>query len=288
MFPFQILLKAVSSNIQNTVLASTTLNLTNNNFLIFPARLAGVHLPVEEIALTSSTQIHKLGVILEDLDKRLGLQDSSQIKWNVKRESCSWLASTKQSNKWTNVLSVLAATSDQQDLVLAQGCHVSWYQLWRILGEIKFADITMCSVLIICQLSSIIHLLWDSDPYSLPSLSYWVVMSSVKSVNLFFLFLFFLFSAVHLSVIHNKDLLATIHLLVAMVRCFQPELDLPSNVKVEVVAVEVSLGFSRLQICLEHTLQSCCSIFFFVGFNFHPGQQERDQIRCTDRGPNGG
>ncbi|XP_070764031.1 gamma-parvin [Enoplosus armatus] len=91
------------------------------------SRLAGVHLPVEEIALTSTAQIRKLEVILEELDKRLGLQDSSRIKWNVK-------------------------------------------------------------------------------------------------------------------LIHNKDLLATVHLLVAMVRCFQPELDLPPNVKVEVVLVEVSRG----------------------------------------------
>ncbi|XP_022611696.1 gamma-parvin isoform X2 [Seriola dumerili] len=89
------------------------------------SRLASVHLPVEEISLTSAAQIHKLEVILAELDQRLGLQDSSQIKWNIK-------------------------------------------------------------------------------------------------------------------LIHNKDLLATIHLLVAMVKCFQPELDLPPNVKVEVVAVEVS------------------------------------------------
>lgn len=45
-----------------------------------------------------------------------------------------------------------------------------------------------------------------------------------------------------MSVIHNKDLLATVHLLVAMVRRFQPELNLPSNVKVEVVTVEVSFS----------------------------------------------
>lgn len=87
--------------------------------------LAGVHLPVEEISVTSIAQIRKLEAILKELDKRLGLQDSSQIKWNIK-------------------------------------------------------------------------------------------------------------------LIHNKDLLATIHLLVAMVKCFQPELELPPNVKVEVVAVEVS------------------------------------------------
>ncbi|KAM7397009.1 hypothetical protein PAMP_020008 [Pampus punctatissimus] len=48
------------------------------------ARLAGVQLPVMDIALTSKNQIQKLEVILEELDKRLGLQDSSQIKWNVK------------------------------------------------------------------------------------------------------------------------------------------------------------------------------------------------------------
>ncbi|XP_072291981.1 gamma-parvin isoform X2 [Eucyclogobius newberryi] len=42
------------------------------------------------------------------------------------------------------------------------------------------------------------------------------------------------------QLIHNKDLLATVHLLVAMVRRFQPELELPPNVEVEVVVVEVS------------------------------------------------
>ncbi|XP_078113541.1 gamma-parvin isoform X2 [Sander vitreus] len=91
------------------------------------SRLADVHMSVEAMALTSPAQIRKLGVILEELDKRLGLQDSSQIKWNVK-------------------------------------------------------------------------------------------------------------------LIHNKDLLATIHLLVAMVRSFQPELGLPPNVKVEVIVLEVSRG----------------------------------------------
>ncbi|XP_034735366.1 gamma-parvin isoform X1 [Etheostoma cragini] len=91
------------------------------------SRLAGVHLSVEDMALTSPAQIRKLGVILEELDKRLSLQDSSQIKWNVK-------------------------------------------------------------------------------------------------------------------LIHNKDLLATTHLLVAMVRSFQPELGLPPNVKVEVIVLEVSRG----------------------------------------------
>ncbi|XP_019715203.1 uncharacterized protein LOC109509791 isoform X2 [Hippocampus comes] len=42
------------------------------------------------------------------------------------------------------------------------------------------------------------------------------------------------------SSIHKKDLLATLHLLVAMVRHFQPELELPSDVKVQVALVEVS------------------------------------------------
>lgn len=44
-----------------------------------------------------------------------------------------------------------------------------------------------------------------------------------------------------MSVIHSRDLLATLHLLVAMVKCFHPDLELPSNVSVEVVLVEVSL-----------------------------------------------
>uniref|UniRef100_A0A672H6D0 Calponin-homology (CH) domain-containing protein n=1 Tax=Salarias fasciatus TaxID=181472 RepID=A0A672H6D0_SALFA len=104
------------------------------------SRLGDVNLSVEEIALTSTAQIHKLEVVLDELDKRLGLQDGGGIKWNVK-------------------------------------------------------------------------------------------------------------------LIHGKDLLATLHLLVAMVRCFQPELDLPSNVKVEVVVVEVSpvLNSGKLFFCLEET-----------------------------------
>lgn len=59
-----------------------------------------------------------------------------------------------------------------------------------------------------------------------------------------------------LSVIHNKDLLATLHLLVAMVRRFQPEVDLPANVKVEVVVVEVSSGLPHPNRCaiLGHLL----------------------------------
>ncbi|KAF6719250.1 Gamma-parvin [Oryzias melastigma] len=98
--------------------------------------LAGVHLGVDEIALTTSAQIQKLEVILEELNKRLGLQDSSVIKWNVK-------------------------------------------------------------------------------------------------------------------LIHNKDLLATIHLLVAMVKHFQAELNLPLNVKVEVVVVEVSRSGIKSEVQTE-------------------------------------
>uniref|UniRef100_A0A4W5KX00 Parvin, gamma n=1 Tax=Hucho hucho TaxID=62062 RepID=A0A4W5KX00_9TELE len=88
-------------------------------------RLAGVLLSVEEIAVTSAAQTRKLEVILEALNEKLGLQDSSLTRWSVK-------------------------------------------------------------------------------------------------------------------LIHNKDLLATLHLLVAMVRCFQPNLELPPNVRVEVVLLEVN------------------------------------------------
>ncbi|XP_061772882.1 gamma-parvin isoform X3 [Nerophis ophidion] len=86
------------------------------------ARFAGVHLTLEEMALTASAQIRKLEAVLEELEKRLEQQDT---KWDV-------------------------------------------------------------------------------------------------------------------SLIHKKDLLATLHLLVAMVTRFQPEVELPSNVKVQVVVLEVS------------------------------------------------
>lgn len=90
-------------------------------------RLAGVTLSVEEIAVTSAAQSHKMAMVLEELNRRLrpGDDESSPAKWDVK-------------------------------LLL------------------------------------------------------------------------------------NKDLLATLHLLVAMVRSFQPDLVLPSSVKVEVVLVEVN------------------------------------------------
>ncbi|XP_018602581.1 gamma-parvin isoform X2 [Scleropages formosus] len=42
--------------------------------------------------------------------------------------------------------------------------------------------------------------------------------------------------------IHSKDLLATLHLLVAMVKRFQPDLQLPSGISVEVLLVEVTKG----------------------------------------------
>ncbi|XP_075066365.1 gamma-parvin [Mixophyes fleayi] len=42
----------------------------------------------------------------------------------------------------------------------------------------------------------------------------------------------------NMSLIHNKDLLATLHLLVALANHFQPDLPLPSNVSVEVIVVE--------------------------------------------------
>ncbi|XP_037308465.2 gamma-parvin [Pungitius pungitius] len=100
------------------------------------SKLAGVQVSVEEMALTSVAQILKLGLILEQLDQRLGLQDSSGIKWNVK-------------------------------------------------------------------------------------------------------------------LIHSKDLLATLHLLVAMVRAFQPELDLPQNVTVEVVVLEVNRSGIKSDVMME-------------------------------------
>lgn len=79
-------------------------------------------------------------------------------------------------------------------------------------------------------------------------------------------FFFILLSANRPSVIHNKDLLATIHLLVAMVKRFQPELNLPPNVKVEVIVVEVS---STLIFCTsarqsEHKCVPVKSILFHL------------------------
>uniref|UniRef100_A0A3B3YXH2 Calponin-homology (CH) domain-containing protein n=1 Tax=Poecilia mexicana TaxID=48701 RepID=A0A3B3YXH2_9TELE len=53
------------------------------------------------------------------------------------------------------------------------------------------------------------------------------------------------------KLIHNKDLLATIHLLVAMAKAFQPELNLPPNVKIDVVTVEVSKSGIKSEVQTE-------------------------------------
>ncbi|XP_077452304.1 gamma-parvin [Stigmatopora argus] len=55
--------------------------------------------------------------------------------------------------------------------------------------------------------------------------------------------------SVHL--VHKKDLLSTLHLLVAMVRHFQPELELPSDVTVQVVLAEVGASGIRSRVQTE-------------------------------------
>lgn len=49
--------------------------------------------------------------------------------------------------------------------------------------------------------------------------------------------------------IFSKDLLATLHLLVALAKRFQPDLPLPTNVQVEVITMEVRGGPQRMPAC---------------------------------------
>lgn len=97
-------------------------------------------------------------------------------------------------------------------------------------------------------------------------------VTSVQAESFFFV----LFSVVCLSVIHNKDLLATIHLLVAMAKAFQPELNLPPNVKIDVVIVEVSLFSPRPAWWNSHTA--------LANFSFSPrwARAESD-LRCRPK-----
>uniref|UniRef100_A0A087XXM3 Parvin, gamma n=1 Tax=Poecilia formosa TaxID=48698 RepID=A0A087XXM3_POEFO len=60
------------------------------------------------------------------------------------------------------------------------------------------------------------------------------------------------------KLIHNKDLLATIHLLVAMAKAFQPELNLPPNVKIDVVTVEVSKSGIKSEVQTEVLTEDRC------------------------------
>lgn len=49
--------------------------------------------------------------------------------------------------------------------------------------------------------------------------------------------------------IFRKDLLATLHLLVALAKHFQPDLPLPPNVQVEVIIMEVRVRPRRTPAC---------------------------------------
>ncbi|MBW01193.1 Gamma-parvin, partial [Eschrichtius robustus] len=51
--------------------------------------------------------------------------------------------------------------------------------------------------------------------------------------------------------IFNKDLLATLHLLVALAKRFQPELSLPTNVKVEVIIMESTKSGLKSEMAVE-------------------------------------
>lgn len=58
------------------------------------------------------------------------------------------------------------------------------------------------------------------------------------------------------SLIHSKDLLATLHLLVALARHFQPELPLPPNVSVEVIVVEPTKSGMKTGKAIEFITES--------------------------------
>ncbi|XP_059879980.1 gamma-parvin isoform X2 [Delphinus delphis] len=56
--------------------------------------------------------------------------------------------------------------------------------------------------------------------------------------------------------IFNKDLLATLHLLVALAKCFQPDLSLPTNVKVEVIIMESTKSGLKSEMSVEQLTES--------------------------------
>lgn len=88
--------------------------------LLFADRFSGIHLPVNEIALTSEAQIHKLQVTLKELDQRLGLEDRSRIKWDVKRESRSQMGFGSKATSRQMFLVPSWQTDSQRDLLLPQ------------------------------------------------------------------------------------------------------------------------------------------------------------------------
>lgn len=62
-------------------------------YVVNAGRLAGVHLNVEEIALSTDVQLRKLDAILTALNETFGLNEET-AKWNVKREPNQILSMT--------------------------------------------------------------------------------------------------------------------------------------------------------------------------------------------------
>ncbi|KAM9311488.1 gamma-parvin-like [Gastrophryne carolinensis] len=63
------------------------------------------------------------------------------------------------------------------------------------------------------------------------------------------------------DLIHNKDLLATLHLLIALAKHFRPDLTIPANVSVEVVVVEPTRSGMRTAKAIEClTGARCCQL----------------------------
>ncbi|CAJ0964034.1 unnamed protein product [Ranitomeya imitator] len=70
--------------------------------------------------------------------------------------------------------------------------------------------------------------------------------------------------------IHSKDLLATLHLLVALARHFRPDLPLPPNVSVEVIVVEPTKSGMKTEKAIEFVTRSrMFSAFHLLTDLFH-------------------
>lgn len=116
---------------------------------------------MNEIALTSEAQIHKLQVILKELDQRLGLEDRSQIKWDVKRESRSQMGFGSKATSRQMLLLPSWRTDSWRDLLLPQ--QTLKLELLALGEKKKNTDMIGFCFLINCQWVLCVFLLINKD-----------------------------------------------------------------------------------------------------------------------------
>ncbi|RXM95627.1 Beta-parvin [Acipenser ruthenus] len=233
------------------------------------ARLGDVKLDVEEIALTATAQKRKLCVVMDALKQKLRLPEEAMQKWSVELIHSRDLLATLH-------LLVAMAKHFKPELELPAGVSVEVLILEvsknGIKSEKMIEYITDQGVVAEEDTSNpmdellklgaqkvntvkqaILHFV-NKNLFNL-GLSVSSMDSQLQNVSLALELLKdqgLLQHPVAPEEIHSRDLLATLHLLVAMAKHFKPELELPAGVSVEVLILEVSKNGIKSEKMIEY------------------------------------